>query len=78
MRAAVLTPSSTADTGRGWSDFIDSPLGQLTAFVALAAATLTTVQPLHTAPGTVPLGLVLLSIIALGCVAVLAYRDDAG
>ena len=69
--------SATMPAPRGWSGFVTSPLGHASAFAALAATALAALQPVEGTPGSVQLSVVLLAFIALGCVAVLAYRDHA-
>lgn len=72
---APHTLTATAPSDRGWSDFVQSPIGQLAAFVALAAVALVAVAEPPTGTPGISLGLVALTFIALGCTAVLAYRD---
>ncbi|MBI2705846.1 MAG: hypothetical protein HYX32_11230 [Actinobacteria bacterium] len=56
-----------------WRSFVESPLAVVAGFLATAALLLMGLAPQST--GIVSVGQFLLSLIALGCVAVLAYRD---
>lgn len=75
LTAETLDASSGAPARRGWAEFTGSTLGQLTAIVALLAVGLSTTHPLDALQRGERLGLLTLSLITIGCTAVLAYRD---
>lgn len=56
-----------------WRSFVESPLAAVAGFLAVTALLLMGLAPQST--GIVSVSQFLLSLIALGCVAVLAYRD---
>lgn len=61
---------------RGWTAFAHSTLGQVAAIVAIAALGLTATVPADQVPWSARIGQFVLVFIALGCTAVLSYRDD--
>ncbi len=58
----------------GWRRFVDSPLGRVAAVLAMAATAAVGLAP--DASPIESLAQFLLAMIALGCVAVLAFRSD--